>query len=149
LPLLTNPESSLALAQGISGRHRKRLKKAGRAPFGVVREFFDASSSARIVAAARPDLVVALHPDECTEEVVDAALAASLPFAVVPCCVFSRLFAGRRLPSTGERVRTHGQLCEFLAAKAVGTERAVLGFAGKPDVVFHRGGAVMCTAIED
>ena len=33
-----------------------------------------------------------MHPDEVTECIVDAALGAGKPFAVVPCCVFSRRF---------------------------------------------------------
>ena len=41
--------------------------------------------------------VVALHPDECTVAVVEWALAHRRSFAVVPCCVFARLFPDRAL----------------------------------------------------
>eukprot|EP00966_Prymnesium_polylepis_P199011 4611721-Prymnesium_polylepis.1 len=34
---------------------------------------------------ARCGAIVGLHPDEATEEIVDAALSCELPFAVVPC----------------------------------------------------------------
>jgi hypothetical protein len=34
----------------------------------------------------RSAALVALHPDEATEAVVDAALALRKPFLVVPCC---------------------------------------------------------------
>ena len=40
--------------------------------------------SPRLCSAA----LVALHPDEATEAVVDAALALRKPFLVVPCCAF-------------------------------------------------------------
>ena len=34
----------------------------------------------------RSSALLALHPDEATEAVVDAALALQKPFLVVPCC---------------------------------------------------------------
>ena len=40
--------------------------------------------------------LVALHPDEATDAIVDLAVAYRIPFAVVPCCVYSRLFPHRR-----------------------------------------------------
>jgi hypothetical protein len=40
---------------------------------------------------------VALHPDEATEACVRFAITNRKPFAVVPCCVFSRLFPYRRV----------------------------------------------------
>ena len=36
--------------------------------------------------------------DEATEPIIDAALRFGRPFAVVPCCVFPRLFPQRELP---------------------------------------------------
>lgn len=43
-------------------------------------------------------LVVACHPDQATDPALEYALEAGLPFAIVPCCVFARLFPHRRLP---------------------------------------------------
>ena len=125
--------------KGVSNRKQKLLRKAGVPPFDVHRTFFDNDEdTAALIDRVKPSLIVALHPDECTEAVVDAAVSARVPFAVVPCCVFSRLFAGRMF-GTGEHVRTHGQLCKFLVEKVKGAERDVLGFGGKPDVVYHKG----------
>ena len=42
-------------------------------------------------------VIVGMHPDQATEPVVDAALAAGKPFAVVPCCVFPHSNPHRRL----------------------------------------------------
>ncbi|KXZ53943.1 hypothetical protein GPECTOR_6g861 [Gonium pectorale] len=42
-------------------------------------------------------LVVGLHPDQATEAILDFALQGGKPFALLPCCVFPRLFPGRRL----------------------------------------------------
>jgi hypothetical protein len=38
-------------------------------------------------------LLVGMHPDEATEIIIDTALKFNKPFAVVPCCVMSRLFS--------------------------------------------------------
>ncbi|KAG2442019.1 hypothetical protein HYH02_009811 [Chlamydomonas schloesseri] len=42
-------------------------------------------------------LVVGLHPDQATDSILDFALECGKPFAIVPCCVFPRLFPHRRL----------------------------------------------------
>lgn len=40
--------------------------------------------------------IVALHPDEATDSIVDIAVELMIPFCIVPCCVFGRLFPHRR-----------------------------------------------------
>jgi hypothetical protein len=59
-------------------------------------------------------LVIALHPDEPTEDIVDFCLAARKSFFVVPCCVFAKAEqnAHRR------HVTTTAMFCEYLRAKA-------------------------------
>ena len=60
------------------------------------------------VASAAPDdsdessysLMVGMHSDQATEQIVDIALELKIPFAVVPCCVFPKLFPDRRINST-------------------------------------------------
>mmetsp|Transcript_11966 Transcript_11966/g.25501 ORF Transcript_11966/g.25501 Transcript_11966/m.25501 type:complete len:643 (+) Transcript_11966:204-2132(+) len=42
--------------------------------------------------------IVALHPDEATGSIVETAVKHEIPFVVVPCCVFSRLFPDRIKP---------------------------------------------------
>lgn len=44
-----------------------------------------------------PLQVVGLHPDQATDSILDFALECGKPFAIVPCCVFPRLFPHRRL----------------------------------------------------
>lgn len=61
-------------------------------------------------------LVLGMHPDEATEDLVDLALAHDKPFAVVPCCVFWTRDP-QRTTSTGKAVRNWEQFCEYLAAK--------------------------------
>ena len=62
--------------------------------------------------------IVALHPDEATGDIVDCAIARRIPFVVVPCCVFSRLFPDRLKPSDGKTlVSTYLDLIDWLVAK--------------------------------
>ena len=54
------------------------------------------SSAAVEAALDAASAVVALHPDEATEAAVCAAAKRGLPFAVVPCCMFTSKFPHRR-----------------------------------------------------
>ncbi len=85
--------------------------------------------------------IVALHPDEATGEVVDFAVRHRIPFVVVPCCVFSRLFPHRLKPNTLNRqegginrtreiVRTYDDLIEYLVAKDKSIKITKLDFDG-------------------
>ena len=71
---------------------------------------------------------------QATEAIVDAGLKYGKPFAVVPCCVFADLF-----PARGG-VRTHAELCAYLASKA-GCDTGFLRFEGKNKVVYRKTGA--------
>jgi len=82
--------------------------------------------------------VVGLHPDEATEAIVDAALAAGKPFAVVPCCVFPALFPDRRLKDGGG-VRSLAEFVVYLQEKDAGIKVAVLeGVPGCNTVVYKQ-----------
>ena len=43
-------------------------------------------------------ILVGMHSDQATEEIVDLAIMHDMPFAVVPCCVFPKLFTHRKIP---------------------------------------------------
>ena len=105
-------------------------------------------------------VVVGLHPDQATDAAVDLALAFGKPFAVVPCCTYSRDFPRRRLPPGpgrprgGGAVTTHAHLVEYLLAKAppgMTIERDELPFEGKNVVVYSLGagqGELLCRAVD-
>jgi hypothetical protein len=63
------------------------------------------------------DLVLGLHPDQATDDIVEMSLTDKKVFAVVPCCVFPKLFPNRILRD-GSRVKTHPQLVKYLLEKA-------------------------------
>ena len=76
-------------------------------------------------------LLVAMHPDQATEDVVDLGLRNDIPFAVVPCCVFAHL--------NPKRPTTYEGFLEYLAGKNSGVRRARLNFRGRDTVLFWKG----------
>lgn len=75
--------------------------------------------------------IVALHPDEATDAIVDMAVRKRVPFVIMPCCVFSRLFPDRRLPKSKEDpVNTYDDLIAYLVAKDPAIQKTVLPFEG-------------------
>jgi len=77
--------------------------------------------------------IVALHPDEATGIIVETAVENEIPFLVVPCCVFSRLFPQRIKPSKeGENniVSTYFELIDWLVAKHPAINVTRLPFKG-------------------
>ncbi len=98
-------------------------------------------------------VVVGMHPDQATEPVVRAALAAGKPFAVVPCCVFPKSNTHRRL-ADGKPVSTTDEFCAYLEGLGAGagageaqgragacrrTELSTLSFEGKNTIVWGAG----------
>lgn len=108
-------------------------------------------------------LVLACHPDQATEPALEYALEEGLPFAIVPCCVFPRLFAHRRLVRGGgdsgssnaggcgsssvggDEVLTYSNLVDYIAERGQ-AQRAVLGFEGANTVVY-RGATAAAAAV--
>lgn len=135
---------------------RRALRKSGKECFSHVPEEFcaslfgppsaescqsdaagpDASRAAYAQLLLQSSLVVGLHPDEATEAIVDLALASGCRFAVVPCCVFANKFPDRRLPRTGEPIRTVNQFCEYLRAKDERIRETLLDFEGRNKVLY-------------
>lgn len=81
--------------------------------------FYDLTNDDEAVSKAFNEcsVIVACHPDEAAGATVDFAVAHKKPFAIVPCCVFSRLFPDRRTQS-GDAVKTHEQLLDYLQVTA-------------------------------
>lgn len=85
-------------------------------------------------------ILVGLHPDECTEDILDAALIREKPFAIVPCCVFPGIFTSRmrRDPTTGKtsHVRSYEHFLDYLLAKDSRLEKTELDFEGRNTVIY-------------
>jgi len=94
--------------------------------------------------------LVGLHPDQPTEDIVDAALRYHKSVAVVPCCVYPDLFSERRLRTTagpspaassssslqGVPVRTYEQFLQYLLQKDPRLRRTQLPFDGKNECIY-------------
>lgn len=99
-----------------------------------VEEIEDSEEAWRLLTMA--SVIIAMHADQATEFAVDLALHHNIPFAVVPCCVFTSQFPRRGLPDGGE-VNSYDKLIEYLVAKNPDLIRvAELPFQGRNKVVY-------------
>ena len=86
--------------------------------------------------------IVALHPDEATDAIVEAAIQLQRPLVIVPCCVFFRLFPHRKKPKSSssshqdETVSTRLDLLDYLQAKHESIRRTQLPFVGANTVLW-------------
>lgn len=80
-------------------------------------------------------IILGMHPDEATEAIVDAALANKKPFAIVPCCVMSRLFPDRKCRD-GTPVATYEAFVTYLMEKHPRIQTAFLPFDGRNQVLY-------------
>ena len=78
----------------------------------------------------RVSALVALHPDEATGEIVEQAVKHRIPFVVVPCCVFARLFPNRKT-NDGKPVSSYEDLLDFLQEQDPSIQRTEMSFGGK------------------
>ena len=74
--------------------------------------------------------LIALHPDEATCLVIDAAVKHRKPFIIVPCCVFARVFPDRRT-ADGRAVNNYQDLLLFCREKDESIRQTQLSFDGK------------------
>jgi len=82
----------------------------------------------------RSSCIVGLHPDECTEDILDAAIQLEKPAAIIPCCVFASLRPDRCLVS-GRIVCTYNDFLDYLMEKDERIKRFELPFEGKNQVL--------------
>ena len=78
---------------------------------------------------------VGLHPDQALGDMVDLALALQKPFAVVPCCVYSRQYQSRKI-GKGRPVKSYDDLVEWVRQKDKRIRVSSLPFEGKNTVLF-------------
>ncbi len=79
--------------------------------------------------------VLGMHPDQAAEHIVDFALSHNIPFALVPCCVYSKQFPKRKLPD-GTLVKSYEQLLQHLRSKDKRIKQEDLPFEGKNIVLW-------------
>ena len=112
--------------------HRHNGTNVGQTEVSLVREWRAAQDIMQNCS-----IVVGMHPDQAAEYIVDAALLARKPFALVPCCTYSQEFPGRRLKN-GKDVRSYNDLIVYLCEKNSDIQTSQLPFEGKNVVVFWK-----------
>eukprot|EP00761_Pharyngomonas_kirbyi_P007703 gb/GECH01007713.1/.p1 GENE.gb/GECH01007713.1/~~gb/GECH01007713.1/.p1 ORF type:complete len:468 (+),score=110.58 gb/GECH01007713.1/:1-1404(+) len=118
----------------------RKLRKAELKPPAVFREMFnDEFVHNHHDLVSNASLIIGMHPDEAAEPIVDTALKIGKPFAVVPCCVFPRMFPDRRLRN-GDAVVDINEFVSYLREKETEDEikLAHLPIEGKNKVVYKK-----------
>ena len=87
-------------------------------------------------------LIVGLHPDQATDAILRFALSTGKPFAIVPCCVYSKDFPHRRLED-GSRVKSYESLVRYILEigekSGAPMQMKTLEFGGRNQVIYSRG----------
>jgi hypothetical protein len=138
--LVVDPRPSSGL---LSKSLRKKLRSSGHPPLSAWNVFFPPTDaeSGHAGFLKKCAVVAGLHPDEATEAIVDYAIAHNKGFAVIPCCVFARLFPGRWLTKNtggGHQVRTYQELLLYLSRKHPAIQSTQLNFQGKNTVLWAK-----------
>eukprot|EP01117_Protostelium_nocturnum_P006509 TRINITY_DN2346_c0_g1_i1.p1 TRINITY_DN2346_c0_g1~~TRINITY_DN2346_c0_g1_i1.p1 ORF type:complete len:410 (+),score=82.83 TRINITY_DN2346_c0_g1_i1:147-1376(+) len=88
---------------------------------------------------SKSSILIGMHSDQATEKIVDTSISLGVPFAVVPCCVFSREGENKnRTTRDGGRVVTTEQFIQFLMEKLEPgqIQQQKLSFTGKNVVLY-------------
>jgi hypothetical protein len=87
-------------------------------------------------------LLLGLHPDQCTEDILLTALEHNLSVAIIPCCVFPDLFPSRMIQRSSDHeeraVRHYSDFLQYLLDKDASLQLATLPFRGKNKVIYMR-----------
>ena len=107
-------------------------------PISHIQEDYHGKNSSESIAHAVQNcgVVLAMHPDQVTGDVLEHALALNKPFAIVPCCVFSRLNPHRMTPQ-GNTVATYDEFCDWIQCQGDNILREKLPFHGR-NIVLYR-----------
>jgi len=104
-------------------------------PQFVTEPFYNNEETRTSTIVASSTLLVGLHPDECTEDILDVALTCGKSVAIVPCCVFPSLFPLRRFKD-GRTVTSYSEFLDYLLEKDPRLHQAELPVEGKNQVIY-------------
>ncbi|KAJ3227626.1 hypothetical protein HK099_001133 [Clydaea vesicula] len=117
---------------------RKLIKKQNLVTFQHKKNFFNKEfclESSNTEMLKNCSILIGMHPDQATDEIVDFALKNWKSFAVVPCCVFSNLFPNRRT-SAGKHVRTYQEYIDYLLGKHADIKKDFLNSEGRNIIIY-------------
>ena len=137
---------------GFPRRLRKVFNKSGKEMFEHRKMYFTVETALADPTCADASVIVAMHPDQATDAAIEVALALGKPFAVVPCCVFAKLFPHRSLPplhtdddddapgtASSRPVKTYDDLIQYLQSLDPSIQSTTLPFDGRNIVLYHMG----------
>ncbi len=126
----SNTEKNLLMAKGL---HPKIQKKLNCGQMRKINNYLHASKGFEQITTFfnnqqfmeahksiwnKADLIIGLHPDEATDDIIEMSMQDFKPFVCVPCCVFPNKFPNRKLKASGKVVRSLNQLIEYIMEKA-------------------------------
>ena len=101
------------------------------------RSVSDAETASKLLSNAT--LLIGMHPDQAAGEIAQVGLKHNIPFAIVPCCVYSKSFKDRCL-ADGTPVKTHADLCNWICElDPVNIKRSTLDIEGKNELIYFLG----------
>ena len=82
-------------------------------------------------------LIIGMHPDEATVDIVDVALDKKINFAIVPCCVFHNKFPDRKLKN-GKDVIEYPDIIQFILEKDDSLKVDFLNIKGRNKIIYKK-----------
>ena len=82
-------------------------------------------------------LIIGMHPDEATVDIVDVALSKKINFAVVPCCVFHNKFPDRKLKN-GKEVVEYPDIIQYILEKDDSLKTDFLNIKGRNKIIYKQ-----------
>ncbi len=113
---------------------RKELKKK-KMQIEEDRKMFTLDTCEELIKGC--SLIIGMHPDEATVDIVDVALAKKINFAVVPCCVFHNKFPDRKLKN-GKEVVEYPDIIQFILEKDSSLKIDFLNIKGRNKVIYKK-----------
>mmetsp|Transcript_14274 Transcript_14274/g.25581 ORF Transcript_14274/g.25581 Transcript_14274/m.25581 type:complete len:485 (-) Transcript_14274:272-1726(-) len=124
----------------LAKRHKKLLRKHNlKVPEFQFKEFDEAylEEPSALERFQKAGCVIGMHSDQATGSLVQLAVRHRRPFAVVPCCVFTKEFPDRRTPE-GKTVETLNEFIAWLMSHHPNMQVDFLSIDGRNKVLFMR-----------
>ncbi len=97
------------------------------------RIYFDDNFDQNLIK--KSSLIIGMHPDEATDCIINIAIKNNKKFAVVPCCVFPKIFTERYLKN-GEFVCDYPKYIKFIQEKVPDHQMDFLEIVGRNKIIY-------------
>jgi len=127
-------ESIIIDARGVTlpKKYAKQMKASNKS-IEEMRIYFDENFDKDLIS--RSSLIIGMHPDEATDYIIDIAAKNNKKFAVVPFCVFPKIFTGRFLKN-GEFVSDYPKYIKFIQEKVPEHKVHFLEIVGRNKIIY-------------